>query len=390
MTADHGLRRGIERRSVAYAAHVSGVEIGATRPSDADIRAVCERLLARPLTTEELVHLRGASSIAQILDAVLTSDEWAPRVRAMYLADRPEPHPNVWVDELAPFAIPPGTISADGTAEVGRDGYLFLRSGSNMNRGQHEGRFIPNAEWGPRWQNVYAARTALAAEAGIDLLWMIVPDKMAWAPHLLSPPLQPGRSPRRMLIEDFEVPFECPVELLQALPDAYLRTDSHLTLRGNHALANWVLAHVDAPPLAPFEEFEVAERFTVGDLGKSFDPALAERCAYLTDRPFDVVLDNRNTIDKDRHIGTHLIMRNEDSPDARTAVVFGDSYACPFPEYQGLSWWLALVFRETHFVWLPFGWAQEFVERARPDVVIIEGSERFSVKVPEVDSPSSA
>jgi hypothetical protein len=82
------------------------------------------------------------------------------------------------------------------------------------------------------------------------------------------------------------------------------------------------------------------------------------------------------------HIGTRRVFRNDDSLDPRVVVVFGDSYGFGDQAYPGLSWFLAQVFREVHFVWIPFGWDPAYLDRVGAELVVCQTAERFVVRVP--------
>ena len=77
------------------------------------------------------------------------------------------------------------------------------------------------------------------------------------------------------------------------------------------------------------------------------------------------------------HIGTTRVFRRDDAPDPRTAVIFGDSYAFGDDAYQGLSWFMAQVFREVHFVWAPFGWDPDYLDSVGAELVVCQTAERF-------------
>jgi hypothetical protein len=77
------------------------------------------------------------------------------------------------------------------------------------------------------------------------------------------------------------------------------------------------------------------------------------------------------------------VFRNEAAPDSRVAVVFGDSFGFSAPNYQGVSWFMAQVFREVHFVWVPFGWDPDYVRKVGAEAVLIQGAERFVSRVPQ-------
>ncbi len=82
------------------------------------------------------------------------------------------------------------------------------------------------------------------------------------------------------------------------------------------------------------------------------------------------------------HIGTTRVFRQPDAPDPRTLVVFGDSYAFGDDAYRGLSWFLAQVFAEVHFVWVPFGWDPDYLDSVGAELVVCQTAERFITRVP--------
>lgn len=131
---------------------------------------------------------------------------------------------------------------------------------------------------------------------------------------------------------------------------------------------------------------EQEEHLTSGDLGQHFSPPVVEIGKRL-------VAPSRSTIISDNwaevvslggHIGTHRIFCRDDAPDRRTVVVFGDSYGFGDEAYPGLSWFLAQVFRQVHFVWVPFGWDPNYLDRVDAELVICQTAERFVPRVPRL------
>jgi alginate O-acetyltransferase complex protein AlgJ len=78
------------------------------------------------------------------------------------------------------------------------------------------------------------------------------------------------------------------------------------------------------------------------------------------------------------------VFRNDDASDQRKVVVFGDSYGFGDDAYQGLSWFLAQVFCEVHFVWVPCGWDPDYVDSVGAELVVCQTAERFIGRVPQV------
>jgi hypothetical protein len=123
-----------------------------------------------------------------------------------------------------------------------------------------------------------------------------------------------------------------------------------------------------------------------GDLGLHFDPPLLEVMRPMVGASrATVVSDNWEEISRvGGHIGTMRVFRREDAPDELTVVVFGDSYGFGDDAYQGLSWWLAQVFREVHFVWVPFGWDPKYLDSVNAELVVCQTAERFMGRVPRL------
>jgi len=205
-------------------------------------------------------------------------------------------------------------------------------------------------------------------------------------PHDLT-----ARGPRPVLrlLNEGAMPFAYPIEALieaRSAGETYLLTDSHLTPRGNRVLAEATVNELGvSPDLLPLvEDNEAALHLGSGDLGRHYDPPLLEMMRPMAAASqAAIVWDNRPEISGvGGHIGTIRVFRREDAPDERTVVVFGDSYGFGDDAYQGLSWWLAQVFREVHFVWVPFGWDPKYLDSVKAELIVCQTAERFVVRIP--------
>ena len=217
---------------------------------------------------------------------------------------------------------------------------------------------------------------------------LIVPDKLAVYEDRYPEPLERvARGPRSGCTRSPTCRALYPLaELRAAAPpseDVYLRTDTHLTFRGNELL----FASRGPFPGAAVPDFSALPMHSypiTGDLGSKFEPPIVS----IVNEPgmlgaAEIVEDNRAEIEAvGGHIGTRRVFRNESSPDARIAVIFGDSFGFSAPNYQGISWFMAQVFRETHFVWIPFGWDPDYVRQIGAEVALVQGAERFVARVP--------
>lgn len=358
-------------------------------------RQVLER---EPREDEIEAQLAGAPDLDALLRIALESEEYAERLRRRGLRPaQTATYVNVYHPDLAPWGPPPGARSADGIAIVGHEGWLFLCGGSNANLGQYVGEVKMEPGWLGKWQEAVHRREGAARELGLATALLVVPDKLAVYEEHYPEELRPvGPRPVERLLAEGELPIFYPLADLRAAAAAgeevYMRTDTHLTFRGNQLLAASVMDALgvqDQPDLStlPLRTYPVS-----GDLGSKFEPPIVgivrEPGSLHNAR---IVADNRAEIAAvDGHIGTRRVFHNEEAPDPRVAVVFGDSFGFAAPNYQGVSWFMAQTFREVHFVWIPFGWDTEYVRRSGAEVVLVQGAERFVARPPRADVDVSA
>jgi alginate O-acetyltransferase complex protein AlgJ len=360
--------------------------------------SVYRQVLEREPSEEEIqAQLAGMPDLDALLRVALDSEEYAARLRRRGLNAASSPTVvNIFHPDLAEWGIQPGTRSADEIAIVGRDGWLFLCGGTNANLGQHVGAVQMEPGWVEEWRAVVRRRDADLRDLGVASALLVAPDKLAvYEEHYPEDLTRQGPRPIERLLAVGDLPIVYPLAQLRAAAasgeEVYMRTDTHLTFRGNELLFSSVLdgLEVENPPdfaALPLRSYPVA-----GDLGVKFDPQIVS----IVSEPGSlhqarIVEDNRAEIAAvDGHIGTRRVFRNDQAPDPRVAVVFGDSFGFGAPNYQGLSWFLAQAFREVHFVWVPFGWDADYVRRVGAEAVLIQGAERFVARVPHVNVDAS-
>lgn len=356
------------------------------------VEAIFLEFLGRRASAKDVDVWMGIGSLRALVDGVLASEEYAARAakRAASEEARGEgPFVNCWVAGLERFARPVGTISADGVAIVGRRGHLFLYGGSNNNLAMYRGEIGMAPDWSEQWRELIDDRLSSARAAHRALCCLVVPDKLAVYADLFPQDLETG-GPRPVirLIEQAALPLLYPCNALRdarAEGDTYMMTDSHLTVEGNRLLAQATIEALGARPEL-LDEIPVAQlqQFASGDLGQHFAPPIMEVHQHLAAASAStIVFDNWPAVSRaGGHIGTLRIFRRDDAPDARTVVVFGDSYGFGDEAYPGLSWFLAQVFREVHFVWVPFGWDPDYLDRVGAELVVCQTAERFIARVP--------
>lgn len=341
-------------------------------------------LLGREPNQDEIAHQQAQAAAWQdILVAIVHSAEYAQRI-----PDIPAPPANV-VNVHAPgleaFGHPAGSRSADSVAEIGRDGWVFLVGGTNEVLSQRTGSFALEPGWTEQWARVMATRTRQSAELGIECLTVLVPDKVTVVGHLLTDPPDADFVTPALDLVGRHPNIVFPRDELAAVPGgAYMRTDTHLTLEGNRALAAAVGSVVGAD-LASATDSAGIVSVAAGDLGARFSPPVVELVTVKGDWGTARVVEDSApaTLALGRHVGIRQVLVNDAPTDRRRVLVFGDSYATASLHYQGLIWWLAQAFAEVHFVWVPFGWDLSYVEEVAPDLVISEGAERFAARAPD-------
>lgn len=362
------------------------------------VASVYRQVLGRVPNDEEIdVQLGAAETLDEMLRIALDSEEYAERLREQAAGEARAPAlVNVFHPDLAAHGLPPGTRSDDGIAIVGDEGWLFLCGGSNANLGQYVGAVQMEPSWLGEWEQVIQRREEELRSLGVASALLVVPDKLAvyeqYYPEELS---RSGPRPIERLLSVPGLPIVYPLAELRAAAAAgeevYLRTDTHLTFRGNAQLFAAVLAELEVEDPPDFSQLPLRSYPIAGDLGVKFDPEIVS----IVSEPnslfgAEIAEDNRDEIAAvDGHIGTRRVFRNESARDPRVAVIFGDSFGFSAPYYQGLSWFMAQVFREVHFVWVPFGWDPDYVRACGAEAVLVQGAERFVARVPHTTVDAS-
>jgi alginate O-acetyltransferase complex protein AlgJ len=355
----------------------------------AEVAAVYRQVLGRDPRPDEIeTQLAGGGDLDGLLRIALDSAEFTDRLRAA--AARNPALVNVWHPDLTAYGLQPGTRSDDDIAIVGHDGSLFLCGGTNANLGQYVGAVEMAPTWLDDWREVVLRRREEMAGMSLSHALLVVPDKLAVYEGRYPEPLDKvGPRPAERLIALPELDLLYPLEELRAASqanDVYLRTDTHLTFSGNEILFRSVVdaLEIDAGTIPDLGAMPLRSYPITGDLGMKFEPPIVSVVSEPnTLGAAEITEDNRGEIEAvGGHIGTRRVFRNGDAPDRRVAVLFGDSFGFSAAFYQGVSWFMAQVFREVHFVWIPFGWDPDYVRAVGAEAVLVQGAERFAARVP--------
>ncbi|HEY5943481.1 MAG TPA: hypothetical protein VIT89_11565 [Solirubrobacterales bacterium] len=357
-----------------------------------EILSVYRQALGRTPADEEIVAQLGLESLDALLRLILDSEEYDLRLRERAMRGAmDETFVNIFHPDLATWGIPPGTRSPDGAAVVGHEGWLFLAGGNYSNADQHRGAIELPPDWLERWQRLLDYRVESARSLGIELVMLMLPDKLGIYEQYFPEPLEKvGPRPIERLLAGVDAPILHAFDALAvaaAENDVYLRTDHHVNFHGMEVAASLVLRQlgIDAPDA--FADVELRTYPVAGDLGVRFDPRIvsltSNACSLGGAR---VVEDNRDQIQAyGGHLGTRRVYVNERAQDPRVVAVFGSSHSFAATHHQGLSWFLAQVFREVHFLWVPFGWDSEYLRRVGAEVAVMQSGERLVQRVPRAD-----
>ena len=345
-----------------------------------------ETLLGRTPSQAEVEGQLAATTDWQVLlSAIAASDEFAARKREE--SSTVVPTVNIWHPEFSAYTHPAGTLSEDLSTLVGLDGWLFLIRGSNSVLEQYQPNFDPGEGWKESWSELVNFRTTEAARLGVKIGLLIVPDKLSVLHrHLPQPYSLDSLPPAATLASTLGITY--PLAELRAVEEgAYLRTDTHLSLIGNHTLASAALSALGISlSTSLIEGMPVANYVSSGDLGRNMAPPTIEIIStYNSLGAARVVEDNHDSMRATgRHVGIRRVYQNVHAIDSRTAVIFGDSYSFGVPEYQGVAWFFAQHFRQVHFIWSPFGWDSDYVAASGASIVLCEMAERFVPRPPMI------
>ncbi|MFE1600873.1 hypothetical protein [Methylobacterium sp. ID0610] len=291
--------------------------------------------------------------------------------------------------DLTSVSMPVGLVSNDGSAILGRDGFVFLTGGSNDVIGQYSPRRTGDDELFAQWMNVIAARLDAAERAKVRFHQIVIPEKISILPELFP---RPVAAPTRLL--DL-LESECLTRygrtmhtsarhLFWALPDrrrVSKRTDSHLSPFGSAVVFREIVRQLYGLKLPEFAFTEA--KMAVGDLAyRMFGLFLPEIFSEVDSATMPAFVQSATKVfeavpSHGAHMGRRQVWRNPEAPIREKVVVFGNSFFSFVENGQSnLSWWFSRWFEEYHFVWTnEVHW--NYVAEVDPQLVIWQGIERF-------------
>jgi SGNH hydrolase-like domain, acetyltransferase AlgX len=296
------------------------------------------------------------------------------------------------IKSLAPQTYPQiGQVSADNATIFGKEGWLFINSGTNNFTEYHTGvRRLPLAKVN-QWSELLAQRIQWHQAQKIKYQHLFIPSKLAVYPEYYPHQLEiKGDRPIIQLQKKCHQPFVYPLELFSQSKNQYQlyeKQDSHWSFWGCYLTYQLLCQKFQITPNSQLLNFPIETTQVRGDLGIKFgltETTLQKKVALAS----QVVYDNQ--VINYAHQGSIRILKNDHIPHGKM-IIFGDSFCNPnLPEGKRaakrliarLSTLFAETLNEVHFVWTP--WVDyDYIEREKPDFVLTEMAERFLIRVPD-------
>jgi hypothetical protein len=355
-----------------------------------------------------LKNLHFYGPMLELAKQFVASEGAAPSSKTVEATKEGERQAALSPEELSFLRVPVGFESPDGSAIMGRDGYIFLYRGSNDVRSMYEATdsspsVIRTAQ---RWYEIFESRKELLGRTGIGYIQMIIPEKNSIladkAPLDIRSTTPLFNSVERIVGTGAGSYYFPLVDTLRnvAAGSAFLRTDSHLSTVGCRAIIADILGRLAGTFPLEQQKIEnldreisllgIAQKPLVfsGDLSERFGFKVCEILNPL-DTSMLVAFGHEISDTKvherpdDGHTGTHIVWRNPKAPLQFKVIAFANSFFERGSAPRGLSWWFKHIFSEFHFVWradLDF----EYVSLQKPDLVVCQTIERFLGVLPKV------
>ena len=286
-----------------------------------------------------------------------------------------------------------GKRSQDNVSIVGRDGWIFIESGSNDLMDYQVGRKTLSQDELSQWISLLKLRQQWFQNKKINYIHLIVPNKISIYPEFYPAKISSGaHRPAIQLSKKLDFVSYPLGELMskKSLYRLYDKQNSHWNFWGCYFTYVDTCQLLGLEPNAEIihklqtviqrEKVELGEKHNLGEwLVREVFP-LSSEIAY------------DNGVRHYAHQGSVFILKN-DNPNViqKKMIIFGDSFSVPIvldksgkvhQEVHRLSTLFAETVAEVHFVWMP--WIDfKYIEREKPDFVITEMVERFLKRIPE-------
>ena len=281
-----------------------------------------------------------------------------------------------------------GRISADGFAQVGRNGYLFLVSGRNNLSKLYTGEIKIDIK---AWVACFLRRQEILNGLRARYVQVIIPEKSSVLCSYAPYPVTGASVPYLDLIQsglENEIPI-CDVlgklDEIRVEKSPFSQGDTHFNTFGAEIAVKTILKYLNENVL--FSTSRITEELRVGDLAERFseDGDIQDLVPMYKDLYFNnLKLEPEITSifdPENGHQGRKRVWCNSSAPIKKKAICFGNSFFELGENSCSLSWWFSRLFSEFHFIWSPVLDAS-YVEAFLPDIVICQSIERFLTEVP--------
>lgn len=348
-------------------------------------------LLESQISQEQKINKNLASKKQLVLPNNLPQLDYQTKYLSLLNgADRISAADNLKLKSLNPQAYPKiGQTSADQSVLIGKQGWLFISSGTNSLMEYHTGqRRLPKAKIN-QWHKLLSQRIKWHKDQQIEYQHIFVPNKIAVYPEYYPHKLKvEGVRPILQLKQQCGELFTYPINLFSQKKEIYRlyeKQDSHWSFWGCYFAYSSICQKLKIVPNLEIINSPFVLNSFKGDLGNKFglQETIPQKKLNLNSR---VVYDNQ--VINNCHQGSVRILKNNAISQGKM-IIFGDSFSNPgFPNYtkdKRLSARLSTLFAETlnevHFVWTP--WIDyDYIKREKPDFVLTQMAERFLVRVP--------
>lgn len=283
-----------------------------------------------------------------------------------------------------------GSVSPDNSVIVGKNGWLFINSGTNSLMEYHVGqKRLPLAKVS-QWSELLSQRISWHNAKKIGYQHIFIPNKIAVYPEHYPEALSIiGKRPIMQLKEKCDRFFTYPLELFHQYKNQYRlyeKQDCHWSFWGCYLAYQDICQQLQITPSKDLINAPIEIIKAKGDLGSKL--GLTEISLRKNLKLNSQVIHDNQVIQYCNQ-GSVRILKNHTVPHGKM-LIFGDSFSNPkhldAPENRRRTGRLASLFAETlnevHFIWTP--WIDyEYIEQEKPDFVLTEMAERFLIRVPD-------
>ncbi len=272
-----------------------------------------------------------------------------------------------------------GDVSEDGVSIIGKEGWLYLFSGTNQYFQAYHQPFPLSRSEATTWGEALINYKTICEKYEAKFLTVIIPNKASVLNNFYPKSLLNGITPRlSMLLANIEFNILCPfIEMRnnEHVTAFFRRNDSHLTEYGNLYFVKCILEslQIDIEDLNLPGELVYIQNS--GDLGHRYEPTITEIVSRIK-FPRNHSYEMKEILSPiGQHTGLAYETFCQSAPIKKSILVFGNSF---FDRPQG--WSMAPIFCRL-FLNVRFHWEsglyEQVISEFKPDYVIFQTCERF-------------